>query len=62
MPEVDDLLDAERNRRRPAAGRARIALIITGAVTVVAYAGPYWNYCCIEFQHGTATRVRFWGK
>jgi hypothetical protein len=36
VPEVDDLLDAERNRRRPAAGRARIALIITGAVTVVA--------------------------
>lgn len=36
VPEVNDLLDAERNRRRPAAGRARIALIITGAATVVA--------------------------
>ena len=36
MPEVNDLLDAERNRRRPAANRARIALIITGAATVVA--------------------------
>ena len=34
----------------------------TGAVTVIAYAGPYWNYCGIEFQQGVATRVRFWGK
>lgn len=36
MPEINDLLDAERDRRRPAATRARIALIVTGAATVVA--------------------------
>ncbi|RZS65864.1 hypothetical protein EV187_1568 [Agromyces ramosus] len=35
MPEIDDLLDAERNRRRPAR-RARVALIVAGAATVVA--------------------------
>ena len=35
MPEVDDLLDAERNRRRPV-HRARVALIVAGAATVVA--------------------------
>ncbi len=36
MPEINDLLDAERNRRRPAARRARVALIVAGAATVVA--------------------------
>ena len=36
MPEINDLLDAERNRRRSSAGRARIALIVAGAATVVA--------------------------
>ncbi len=36
MPEINDLLDAERNRRRPAARRARVALIVASAATVVA--------------------------
>ena len=36
MPEINDLLDAERNRRRPAVRRARVALIVAGAATVVA--------------------------
>lgn len=36
MPEVDDLLAAERNRPRRAAGRARFALIVAGVATVVA--------------------------
>jgi hypothetical protein len=35
VPEINDLLDAERNRRRPAR-RARVALIVAGAATVVA--------------------------
>jgi len=36
VPEINDLLDAERNRRRPAARRARVALIVASAATVVA--------------------------
>jgi hypothetical protein len=36
VPEINDLLDAERNRRRPTARRARVALIVASAATVVA--------------------------
>jgi hypothetical protein len=34
----------------------------TGAVTRIVYAGPYWNYCGIEFERGAAARVTFWYK
>jgi hypothetical protein len=36
VPEINDLLDAERNRRPAAARRARIALIVAGVASVVA--------------------------
>lgn len=36
MPDVNDLLDAERERPRRTSTRARVALIVAGAATVVA--------------------------
>jgi hypothetical protein len=34
----------------------------TGSIVSVMYAGPYWNYCRIDFTDGKASRITFWGK
>ena len=34
----------------------------TSAITRLYYAGPYWNYCVIEFDAGRAGKVTFWSK